>query len=219
MSLNQLLDFILHIDKYLQTLTATYDNWVYLMLFAVIFVETGLVIMPFLPGDSLLFAAGSLAVLGSLNIYWLLVLLIIAAIVGDTVNYWLGRRLGTRVFDGRLRWLNQEHLQRTQLFFAKHGSKAIILARFVPIVRTFAPFVAGVGTMAYRRFLAYNALGGTLWVTLFLGLGYLFGGLPLVQENFHLILPAIILISLVPILVEYVQNRRKSREAKGTISG
>lgn len=218
MSITQIADFILHIDKYLQALTTTYDSWVYLILFAVIFVETGLVIMPFLPGDSLLFAAGSLAILGSLNIGWLLVLLIMAAIVGDTVNYFLGHRLGAPVFDGRFRWLNQAHLERTQLFFAKHGSKAIILARFVPIVRTFAPFVAGVGTMAYRRFLAYNALGGTLWVTLFLGLGYLFGGLPLVQENFHLILPAIILISLVPILVEYVQNRRKSQEANVTLS-
>ena len=213
MSLNTLLDYILHIDQYLQTLVTTYDSWVYLILFGIIFIETGVVIMPFLPGDSLLFAAGSLASLGSLSIVWLFLLLIVAAILGDTANYWLGHQLGQRAFDGRYRWLNKAHLERTQRFFLKHGAKAIILARFVPIVRTFAPFVAGVGTMPYGRFILYNAVGGISWVTLFLTLGYLFGGLPVVQENFHLVLPAIILLSLLPILYEYVQARRHPEHA------
>jgi membrane-associated protein len=179
-----------------------------MLLFAIIFVETGLVIMPFLPGDSLLFAAGSLAALGSLDLGWLLVLLIVAAIVGDSVNYALGHQLGVRAFSGRYRWLNPAHLARTEAFFAKHGGKAIVLARYVPIVRTFAPFVAGVGTMQYSRFLAYNVMGAISWVAIFLFLGYFFGGLPIIQENFHLVIPAIVLISLIPILYEAVQARR-----------
>jgi len=212
--IGMILDFVLHIDSYLQELTAAYEGWVYVLLFAVIFVETGLVIMPFLPGDSLLFAAGALAALGSLNLWVLLVLLIVAAILGDSVNYWLGHRLGTRAFDGRIRWLNQEHLARTEAFFVKHGGKAIILARYVPIVRTFAPFVAGIGTMAYGRFLLYNVVGGVSWVVIFLFLGYFFGNLPFVQENFHLIIPAIILLSLLPIVKEMVQSRMSPKPEK-----
>ncbi|MAT96010.1 MAG: hypothetical protein CL608_02490 [Anaerolineaceae bacterium] len=181
----------------------------------IIFVETGVVVMPFLPGDSLLFAAGSLAALGSLHLIWLLLLLIAAAVLGDTVNYWLGHHLGLRAFDGRIRWLNQAHLQRTEAFFAKHGGKAIILARFVPIVRTFAPFVAGIGTMNYPMFLFYNVIGAVSWVSLFVTLGYLFGGLPIVQDNFHLVIPAIILLSLLPIIIEAVQARRKRRLIQG----
>jgi membrane-associated protein len=211
MSLSTLLDILLHLDKHLLAFTNTYEGWIYLLLFAIIFVETGLVIMPFLPGDSLLFAAGALAALDSLHLGWLLPLLIIAAILGDTTNYWVGNQLGARVSDGRIRWLNQEHLARTHAFFVKHGGKAIILARFVPIVRTFAPFVAGIGTMAYRRFLLYNVVGGVSWVMIFLLLGYFFGNLPFVQENFHLIIPAIILLSLLPILKEMVQSRMQSR--------
>ena len=207
MSINMLLDFILHIDKHLQAFTAAYDSWVYLLLFAIIFVETGLVIMPFLPGDSLLFAAGSLAALGSLDLGWLVGLLIVAAIAGDSVNYSLGHQVGTRAFDGRYRWLNPSHLARTEAFFAKHGGKAIVLARYVPIVRTFAPFVAGIGTMQYGRFLAYNVIGAISWVTIFLLLGYFFGGLQIVQDNFHLVIPAIVLISIIPILYEAVQAR------------
>jgi membrane-associated protein len=212
--IGMILDFVLHIDSYLQELTAAYEGWVYVLLFAVIFVETGLVIMPFLPGDSLLFTTGALAALGSLNLWVLLVLLIVAAILGDSVNYWLGHRLGTRAFDGRIRWLNQEHLARTEAFFVKHGGKAIILARYVPIVRTFAPFVAGIGTMAYGRFLLYNVVGGVSWVVIFLFLGYFFGNLPFVQENFHLIIPAIILLSLLPIVKEMVQSRMSPKPEK-----
>jgi membrane-associated protein len=209
--IGMIIDFILHIDTHLQELTAAYEGWVY-------FVETGLVIMPFLPGDSLLFAAGALAALGSLNVWLLLVLLIVAAVLGDTVNYWLGHHLGARAFDGRIRWLNQEHLARTQAFFEKHGGKAIILARYVPIVRTFAPFVAGVGTMEYRRFLLYNVVGGVSWVVIFLFLGYFFGNLPFVQENFHLIIPAIILLSLLPIVKEMIQSRMTPKAKSSTTS-
>jgi membrane-associated protein len=204
-----LLDYLLHIDTHLHTITLTYANWTYLILFMIIFVETGVVVMPFLPGDSLLFAAGSLAALGSLNLIWLLLLLIAAAVLGDTLNYWLGHYLGVRAFNGRTRWLSQAHLHRTEAFFAKHGGKAIILARFVPIVRTFAPFVAGIGSMNYPMFLAYNVIGAVSWVVLFVTLGYLFGGLPVIQDNFHLVIPAIILLSLLPIVVEVVQARRK----------
>ncbi len=214
MSLNGLLDFVLHLDKHLQAFTATYDSWVYLLLFAIIFIETGLVIMPFLPGDSLLFAAGALAAVGSLKMAWLVPLLIVAAVLGDTVNYWIGNKIGVHAFSGRYRWLDQKHLHRTEAFFEKHGGKAIILARFVPIVRTFAPFVAGVGTMNYGRFLAYNVVGGVTWVVLFLSLGYFFGELPFVQENFHLIIPAIIVLSLIPIAVEMIQARLKDSPTK-----
>lgn len=217
MVLRTILDFILHLDQYLQELTAAYEGWVYVLLFAVIFVETGLVIMPFLPGDSLLFATGTLAALGSLNLWVLLVLLIVAAVLGDTLNYWLGHHIGTRAFDGRIRWLNQAHLARTEEFFAKYGGKAIILARFVPIVRTFAPFVAGVGTMQYGRFLLYNVVGGVSWVLIFLLLGYFFGNLPVVKDNFHLLIPAIIILSLLPILKEVIQTRMQSRP-KGNMS-
>lgn len=214
MSLGTIVDFILHLDTHLQTFTSAYEGWVYVLLFAVIFIETGLVIMPFLPGDSLLFAAGTLAALDSLHLSWLIPLLILAAILGDTVNYWVGHQIGTWAFDGRIRWLNQAHLDRTEAFFAKHGGKAIILARFVPIVRTFAPFVAGVGTMQYGRFLLFNIVGAIGWVLLFLFLGYFFGNLPVVQENFHLIIPAIVLLSLLPILKEVVQTRLPPKPKK-----
>lgn len=208
--LTTILDYFLHIDTHLNSLIATYDGWTYLILFTIIFVETGLVIMPFLPGDSLLFAAGSLAALGSLHLGWLIILLIVAAVLGDTVNYWIGNRVGMRAFSGRIRWLNQAHLKRTEAFFDKYGGRAIVLARFIPIVRTFAPFVAGVGTMEYSSFLLYNVVGAVSWVVFFVIGGYLFGGLPIVQENFHLIVPAIILLSLVPIIFEAVLARRKT---------
>lgn len=214
MSFSTLLDILLHLDKYLLAFTNLYEGWIYLLLFAVIFVETGMVIMPFLPGDSLLFAAGALAALDSLHLGWLLPLLIVAAVLGDTTNYWVGNQLGARVFDGRYRWLNQAYLAQTQAFFDRHGGKAIILARFVPIVRTFAPFVAGVGTMSYGRFLTSNIVGGVSWVTIFLLLGYFFGNLPIVQANFHLVIPAIILLSLLPIVKEMVQNRLRPKTIK-----
>ncbi len=171
------------------------------------FAETGLVILPFLPGDSLLFAAGTLAAVGALKLPVVLVVCFAAAVLGDTVNYAIGKYVGPRAFSGNIRFLKQSHLQKTQEFFAKHGGKAIILARFVPIVRTFAPFVAGVGTMEYGRFLAYNVVGGLAWVTSFVLLGYFFGNIPIVSENLALVIPAIIVLSLVPMLIEFVRAR------------
>jgi membrane-associated protein len=173
-----------------------------------VFCETGLVVTPFLPGDSLLFAAGAFAARGSLDVRLLLVLLTLAAIAGDTVNYWIGDRLGKRAFTGRLPFVKREHLERTERFYERHGGKTIILARFVPIIRTFAPFVAGVGTMRYSRFLAYNVIGGVVWVGLFVLAGFFFGNLPVVQRNFKLVILAIIAVSVLPIVVEWMRARR-----------
>lgn len=208
--IKQLFDFILHIDNYLGQIISQYGTLTYILLFAVIFVETGVVILPFLPGDSLLFAAGTFAspALGSpLNIWVLWILLSIAAILGDTANYWIGHKIGPRAFSGEIRYLKKEHLDRTHAFFEKYGGKTIVIARFVPIVRTFAPFVAGVGEMSYGRFLSYNVVGGILWVTLFTWLGYFFGNLPFVQDHFGLIVIAIILISVLPAVYEVIKAR------------
>lgn len=206
----QLIDIFLHLDKYLGQIISQYGTLTYLLLFLVIFMETGLVVTPFLPGDSLLFAAGTFAspALGSpLSIWVLWLLLCLAAILGDTVNYWIGHFIGPRAFTGEVRFLKKEYLDRTHAFFEKHGGKTIILARFVPIVRTFAPFVAGVGSMTYGKFLTYNLVGGILWVSIFLWLGYFFGNLPFVQDNFSLIVAAIILISVMPMVLEFVKAR------------
>jgi membrane-associated protein len=206
----QLFDLFLHLDKYLGQIISQYGTLTYLLLFLVIFMETGLVVTPFLPGDSLLFAAGTFAspALGSpLNIWVLWVLLCAAAILGDTVNYWIGHYIGPRAFSGEVRFLKKEYLDRTHAFFEKYGGKTIILARFVPIVRTFAPFVAGVGEMTYAHFISYNIIGGIAWVSLFLWLGYFFGNLPFVQKNFSLIVIAIILISVLPAVYEFVRAR------------
>lgn len=204
--LSSLIKFILHIDVHLQATVNSYGGWTHVILFAIIFVETGIVIAPFLPGDSLIFVAGSLAALGSLKMAWLLPLLIFAAIAGDTVNYWIGSFAGERLM--KTRFVKPENLQKTQQFFDKHGGKAIILARFVPIVRTLAPFVAGVGKMVYGRFLLFNVIGGVSWVGLFLVLGYYFGSLPIVRENFELVIPAVIFLSITPLIYEYIQSRR-----------
>lgn len=206
-----LIDFILHLDTHLSQIISQYGAWTYGILFSIIFIETGIVLMPFLPGDSLLFAAGAFAATGALNVFILWFLLTVAAILGDTVNYWLGHHFGQLAFNGRIRFLNPKHLERTHAFFAKHGGKAVVLARFVPIVRTFAPFVAGAGAMNYSRFLTFNVSGGFIWVTLFLLVGYFFGNLPFVRDNFSLVILAVILISLVPILVEFIQHRRQRR--------
>ena len=203
-----LVDIFLHLDKHLGEILSQYGSWTYAILFLVVFLETGLVATPFLPGDSLLFAAGAFAALGSLDLWILLVLLSVAAILGDSVNYWIGRRIGPRVFNDRVRWLKREHLLRTQEFYERHGGKTIIIARFVPIVRTFAPFVAGIGSMSYRRFFAYNVFGGLLWVGLLVPAGYFFGNLPVVRENFSIVILAIIGISLLPLVFEYVRHRR-----------
>jgi membrane-associated protein len=211
--LHAAVDLFLHLDKHLADVIAQYGVGTYLILFSVVFLETGVVATPFLPGDSLLFAAGTFAALGSLDVRLLLVLLMAAAILGDTLNYWIGRTIGPRVFNEKVRFLRREHLDRTHAFYSKHGGKTIIIARFVPIVRTFAPFVAGVGTMAYGRFLAYNVVGGVAWVLLFVLGGYLFGNIPMVKENFSVVILAIIVLSLVPLVVEWLRTRRGGASA------
>jgi membrane-associated protein len=207
--LRQLVDFILHIDVHLAEIIARYGVWTLAILVLIVFAETGLVVTPFLPGDSLLFAAGAFAARGSLDIGTLVIALTIAAIAGDTVNYWIGDRIGKRAFTAGLPFVKPEHLERTERFYEKHGGKTIILARFVPIIRTFAPFVAGVGTMQYSRFLAYNVVGGVVWVALFTLAGYFFGNLPAVQRNFKLVILAIIIVSVLPIVWEWVRARRE----------
>jgi membrane-associated protein len=211
-------DLVLHLDKYLSTIVQNYGTLTYILLFMIIFLETGFVVTPFLPGDSLLFAAGTLAspALGeSLNIIMLWVLLVIAAILGDTINYWIGHYIGPKAFSGNIRFLKKEYLDRTHDFYETHGGKTIILARFVPIIRTFAPFVAGIGAMNYTRFLSYNVIGGIAWVSIFLFGGYFFGKLPFVQENFTLVVLAIIIISVLPAVYEVIKDRtRKRKEAE-----
>lgn len=206
--LKELFQFFLHIDKNLMLVVSKFGSTTYVILFIVIFMETGLVVTPFLPGDSLIFAAGALSGAGSLNIWTLYVLLTTAAFLGDTANYWIGHGLGPKAFEMNSKLLKREHLEKAQAFYEKHGGKAIMLARFVPIVRTFAPFVAGVGKMEYRRFMMFNALGGVLWVSLFLWTGHFFGNIPFVKENFHYVMVVIILISVVPMAVEWYRSKR-----------
>jgi membrane-associated protein len=218
--ISNMIDFILHIDKHLNEIIQTYGTWTYLLLFLIIFMETGLVITPFLPGDSLLFAAGAFAAQGSLNVFVLFILLSVAAILGDTINYWIGHYIGPKAFSGNVRFLKKEHLDRTHAFYEKHGGKTIILARFIPIIRTFAPFVAGIGAMTYSHFIVYNVVGGVLWVGLFTFGGYFFGNLPFVKENFSLVVIAIILISVMPMVVEFVKGRlNASQRAEVQASG
>lgn len=211
-----LIDIVLHLDKHLAELTAQYGTWTYAILFAVIFCETGLVVTPFLPGDSLLFAAGAVASLGSINVVILGALLIVAAIVGDTVNYHIGKKLGSSLTKKPRRWLNKKHLDRTHAFFEKHGGKTIIFARFVPIVRTFAPFVAGAGAMTYGKFILYNVVGAVAWVGLLLGAGYFFGQIPVVKNNFTLVTLGIIFVSILPGIIEWLRSRRGDKPAADT---
>ncbi|HXV14703.1 MAG TPA: DedA family protein [Candidatus Krumholzibacteria bacterium] len=214
--LARVFDFFLHIDKHLLEVVTTYGTWTYAILFAIVFLETGFVVTPFLPGDSLLFAAGALAGAGALDVVWVMVLLTIAAILGDSVNYAIGRAFGVRAFTEGSRFFKEEYLLRTQRFYEKHGGKTIVLARFVPIVRTFAPFVAGVGRMRYVRFWAYNAAGGVLWVVSLTLLGYFFGTIPFVKENFTVAILVIVLLSVVPVFVEMAKHRiQRSRAAAG----
>ena len=201
-------DLFLHLDQHLSRVIADYGVWTHLILFLIIFAETGLVVTPFLPGDSLLFAAGTFAALGSLDLGLLMVLLIGAAILGDTVNYWVGAWIGPRAFSGNMRFLRKDYLDRTHAFYEKHGGKTIILARFVPIIRTFAPFVAGVGAMSYSKFITYNIVGAILWVGLFVPAGYFFGTIPVVQKNFTLVILAIVALSVLPIAIEAIKARR-----------
>jgi membrane-associated protein len=206
--LKTLIDILLHIDKHLSELIQNYGLWTYLIMFIIIFLETGLVVTPFLPGDSLLFAAGTFAALGALDMMWLFVTLSIAAIAGDTVNYWIGAYVGPKVFHKeKVRFLNREYLDRTHQFYEKYGGKTIIIARFIPIIRTFAPFVAGIGSMTYWRFISYNVIGGVAWILICTLAGYLFGNLPIVRENFSLVILAIIIISILPGVIEYMRHR------------
>jgi membrane-associated protein len=210
-----LLDFVLHLDRHLFDLCSQYGTWVYAILFVIIFCETGLVVAPFLPGDSLLFAVGSLAAINALDLPTSIVLMILAAVLGDTVNYWIGSYVGPKVFrKENSRLLNKEYLVRTNQFYEKHGGKTIIIARFLPIIRTFAPFVAGIGSMTYRRFLLFNVIGGALWVLLFTSAGYFFGLNPFVQNNFSLVIIALLLIPGIPSIVEIVRMQLRKRKAK-----
>lgn len=213
--LKDLVSLVLHVDQHLAEIVRQFGVWTYVILFGIVFLETGIVLTPFLPGDSLLFAAGALAAAypETLDPVHLFVVLAIAAILGDTANYWIGHHLGPRVFRENVRFLNRENLMRTEAFYEKHGGKTIIIARFVPIIRTFAPFVAGIGSMAYGRFLAFNVIGGLIWTGGFIFAGYYFGNLPVVKENFGLVIVAIIILSLLPPVWEYVQHRRQSAAA------
>jgi membrane-associated protein len=207
-----LFDFILHVDEHLREFALLHGAWIYGLLFLIVFLETGVVVTPLLPGDSLLFAAGALAAAGVMDLMTILLLLNLAAVAGDNMNYWIGRFIGPRVFTENRRFLNRKYLLRTQEFYEKHGGKAVILARFVPIVRTFAPFVAGIGRMHYPRFLAFDIGGGVLWVWSFGLLGYFFGEHPVVEENFGIVILVIIGLSVVPVMVELWRARR-SRSA------
>jgi membrane-associated protein len=206
-----LTEILLNLDKHLDLIIRSYGIWTYAIFFLIIFLETGLVVTPFLPGDSLLFAVGTFAALGSLDLKWLIIFLSLAAIVGDTVNYWIGYITGPKVFNKeKSRFLNKEYLYRTHRFYEKYGGKTIVLARFVPIIRTFAPFVAGMGTMTYRRFIIYNVTGGIAWVVILILGGYFFGNIPLVNQNFSLVIFAIIFISILPGIIEFIFHRHDS---------
>ncbi len=210
--IKEFLDFLLHAENHLREFIAAYGAWVYALLFAIIFCETGLVVTPFLPGDSLLFAVGALASQGMMDLGLLWLLLVAAGILGDSVNYSIGRFLGPKVFHYESSsFFKREHLLKAHAFYEKYGGRAIVLARFVPIVRTFAPFVAGIGTMHYRRFVFYNVSGAVLWVTLFLGAGYLFGSIPVVQDNMKIVIVGIIIVSVLPMVWEYVKARAERR--------
>ncbi len=209
----QLVDFVVHIDHHLDQIIQTYGAWTYLFLFVIVFCETGLVVTPFLPGDSLLFAVGAFAARGSLDLTTSLLLLAIAGILGDTVNYWIGARVGPAIFQKKeSRFFDPAHLERAHRFYEKYGAKTIVLARFLPILRTFAPFVAGIARMSYPKFLAYNVFGAALWVGLFVLAGYFFGNIPIVRENFSIVILVIILLSIVPVVIEFLRHRRRPAE-------
>ena len=209
--IQQLLDFILHIDKHLIEIVKDYQTWTYLILFLIIFAETGFVITPFLPGDSLLFAAGAIIAKpeSGLNIFLMCLLLILAAILGDLVNYHIGNYIGPWAFSGKYKLLKKEYLEKTQTYYEKHGGKTIIYARFIPIIRTFAPCVAGIGTMSYLKFASYNVTGAILWVISFLFIGYFFGGLPVIKDNFTYVIFGIIILSVLPPLIEVIRGKQK----------
>ncbi len=208
------IDIILHLDRHLQALIQTYDVWIYLILFLIIYCETGLVIMPFLPGDSLLFVAGALAATGAMYVHGLFVLLVAASFLGDNTNYWIGRYVGPRIFSREKSWLfNPAHIRRTQEFYDRHGGKTVTIARFVPIVRTFAPFVAGIGKMVYSKFLFYCFAGAILWIGSLLYAGYYFGNIPWVKQNLSLVIIGIIILSIMPGIIEFAKARMRKKRA------
>ncbi|HVO68014.1 MAG TPA: DedA family protein [Syntrophales bacterium] len=208
-------DFFVHLDRHLAAIIQSFGGWTYFIFFLIIFCETGLVVTPFLPGDSLLFGLGTFAALGALQVEWLLTLLSIAAVAGNTVNYVIGKFVGPKVFhEENVRFLNKQYLDRTHDFYEKHGGKTIVIARFIPIIRTFAPFVAGIGKMTYSRFTCYNVLGSVAWITIFIMGGYYFGNLPTVKRNFTLVIFAIIIISVLPVVVEYLRQRGRTGAEK-----
>jgi membrane-associated protein len=208
------IDILLHLDKHLAGIIQQYGVWTYLILFLIIFCETGLVVTPILPGDSLLFATGAFAATGALDLVTILILLTVAAILGDTVNYWIGSYIGPKAFQyEKSRLFKKEYLIRTHEFYEKHGGKTIIIARFMPIIRTFAPFVAGIGKMTYSKFLMYNVSGGILWIGLFVLGGYFFGNIPFVKKNFTLVILAIIILSILPGVIEFIRHKRKKQVA------
>ncbi len=217
--IRQFVDLVLHLDKHLDQLVANYGPWVYAIIFLIVFAETGLVVTPFLPGDSLLFAIGALGARpDGLNFIFAFLLLWAAAVLGDTANYWIGAYVGPKVFHKKeSRWLNPRHLERTHAFYEKYGGKTIILARFIPIIRTFAPFVAGIGRMTYPLFFAYNVVGGLIWVGLFMFLGRFFGNLAFVKKNFSFVMIVIIVISTIPVLTEYLRHRREERSNQSSV--
>ena len=211
--IKEFIDVILHLDAHLVDLVSRYGTFSYAILFAIIFCETGLVVTPFLPGDSLLFAVGALSAKDAFNVYTVAFLLMLAAILGDSTNYWIGYFVGPKVFRSESsRWFNRAHLERTNAFYAKYGVKTVVIARFMPIVRTFAPFVAGIGRMYYPRFLFFSVLGSILWIGIFVAAGYLFGNFPWVKENFIIVVLAIIFLSILPALIEAVRARRESKQ-------
>ena len=211
-----LIDIFLHLDTHLGEIIQSYGAWTYTILFLIVFCETGLVVTPILPGDSLLFAAGAFAARGDLNVLLLFTLLCVAAIVGDTVNYWIGHYIGPKIFHKEdVRFLNKKHLERTHAFYEKYGGKTIIIARFIPIIRTFAPFVAGIGSMSYWRFIAFNVVGGVLWVAICVFGGYFFGNLEIVRRNFSLVIIAIVLISVLPVIIEFARHKLGATKAGG----
>ena len=214
--MNILINFInglMHIDKYLALIIQQYGMLTYGILFLIIFMETGFVVTPFLPGDSMLFVAGALAVKGSMNIFVLIIVVYLAAVLGDTANYFIGKKIGKKILEKEnVRFINKEYLIKAQTFYDKHGSMTIVISRFIPIIRTFAPFVAGIGEMEYSKFIPYNLLGGGLWVSLFLGGGYLFGNLPFIKNHFSYVLIAIIIISLLPGIMVFIKEKRKVKE-------
>ena len=212
--LKYLIDLFLHLDRYLATIIQQFGVLTYAILFAVIFIETGVVIFPFLPGDSLLFAAGAFAAIGNLNIWLIFILMAIAAVAGDTANYWIGHLIGKRAYTGEIKFIKKEYIDKTHGFFEKYGNKTIFLARFVPIVRTFAPFVAGVGEMTYSHFFSYNVFGGIVWVALCTFVGYFFGNMPVVKENFSLVVIAIVVISILPAVYEWLKAVQEKRNAQ-----